>query len=232
MKKFAIILCAGVAVTACSNFEPDLDMARDIRDENNRLAREEVGCTFAGDHDAYRQCVLNTYYKNTPKTFVTGRTEDGKALAILKNESTSSYDESTGTYKTERVIVIETEERLVDIPTPSPITATANLVETVPPLPAETKDPVVPAQVETVPPLPAETKEPVVPAQNPVQNADEIVSDIVVNSETITETVPPPEPILEKEETWWSQYKKQPAQPAPVCPCLDPNEPCPQCVDK
>ena len=95
MKKFAIILCAGVAVTACSNFEPDLDMARDIRDENNRLAREEVGCTFAGDHDAYRQCVLNTYYKNTPKTFVTGRTEDGKALAILKNESTSSYDEST-----------------------------------------------------------------------------------------------------------------------------------------
>lgn len=209
MKKFAIILCAGVAVTACSNFEPDLDMARDIRDESNRLAREEVGCTFAGDHDAYRQCVLNTYYKNKPKTFVTGRTEDGKALAILKNESTSSYDESTGTYKTERVIVIETEERLVDIPTPSPITATANLVETVPPLPAETKDPVVPAQ-----------------------NADEIVSDTVVNSETITETVPPPEPILEKEETWWSQYKKQPAQPAPVCPCPDPNEPCPQCVDK
>ena len=213
MKKFAIILCAGVAVTACSNFEPDLDMARDIRDENNRLAREEVGCTFAGDHDAYRQCVLNTYYKNKPKTFVTGRTEDGKALAILKNESTSSYDESTGTYKTERVIVIETEERLVDIPTPSPITATANLVE-------------------TVPPLPAETQEPVVPAQNPAQNADEIVSDTVVNSETITETVPPPEPILEKEETWWSQYKKQPAQPAPVCPCPDPNEPCPQCVDK
>lgn len=213
MKKFAIILCAGVAVTACSNFEPDLDMARDIRDENNRLAREEVGCTFAGDHDAYRQCVLNTYYKNKPKTFVTGRTEDGKALAILKNESTSSYDESTGTYKTERVIVIETEERLVDIPTPSPITATANLVETVPPLPAETKDPVV-------------------PAQNPAQNADEIVSDTVANSETITETVPPPEPILEKEETWWSQYKKQPAQPAPVCPCPDPNEPCPQCVDK
>lgn len=217
MKKFAIILCAGVAVTACSNFEPDLDMARDIRDENNRLAREEVGCTFAGDHDAYRQCVLNTYYKNKPKTFVTGRTEDGKALAILKNESTSSYDESTGTYKTERVIVIETEERLVDIPTPSPITTTANLVETVPPLPAETKDPVVPAQN---------------PAQNPDQNADEIVSDTVVNSETITETVPPPEPILEKEETWWSQYKKQPAQPAPVCPCPDPNEPCPQCVDK
>lgn len=213
MKKFAIILCAGVAVTACSNFEPDLDMARDIRDENNRLAREEVGCTFAGDHDAYRQCVLNTYYKNKPKTFVTGRTEDGKALAILKNESTSSYDESTGTYKTERVIVIETEERLVDIPTPSPITTTANLVETVPPLPAETKDPVV-------------------PAQDPAQNADEIVSDTVVNSETITETVPPPEPILEKEETWWSQYKKQPAQPAPVCPCPDPNEPCPQCVDK
>lgn len=213
MKKFAIILCAGVAVTACSNFEPDLDMARDIRDENNRLAREEVGCTFAGDHDAYRQCVLNTYYKNKPKTFVTGRTEDGKALAILKNESTSSYDESTGTYKTERVIVIETEERLVDIPTPSPITATANLVETVPPLPAETKDPVV-------------------PVQDPAQNADEIVSDTVVNSETITETVPPPEPILEKEETWWSQYKKQPAQPAPVCPCPDPNEPCPQCVDK
>ena len=217
MKKFAIILCAGVAVTACSNFEPDLDMARDIRDENNRLAREEVGCTFAGDHDAYRQCVLNTYYKNKPKTFVTGCTEDGNALAILKNESTSSYDESTGTYKTERVIVIETEERLVDIPTPSPITATANLVETVPPLPAETKGPVVPVQDQV---------------QDPAQNADEIVSDTVVNSETITETVPPPEPILEKEETWWSQYKKQPAQPAPVCPCPDPNEPCPQCVDK
>lgn len=209
MKKLAIILCAGAAVTACSNFEPDLDMARDIRDENNRLAREEVGCTFAGDHDAYRQCVLNTYYKSKPKTFVTGRTEDGKALAILKNESTSSYDESTGTYKTERVIVIETEERLVDIPSPSPIAPTADLIETVPPLPEATETPAIPDP-----------------------NDNKVITDTVEEQVAITETVPPPEPILEKEETWWSQYKKQPAPPAPVCPCPDPNEPCPQCVDK
>ena len=35
-------------------------------------------------------------------------------------------------------------------------------------------------------------------------------------------------------KTWWETYQetKQPAQPKVVCPCPDPNDPCPQCVTK
>ncbi|MBR4931965.1 MAG: hypothetical protein IKZ02_02940, partial [Alphaproteobacteria bacterium] len=46
------------------------------------------------------------------------------------------------------------------------------------------------------------------------------------------EVVPMPQPLPEK--TWWETYQetKQPVQPKVVCPCPDPNDPCPQCVTK
>ena len=41
-------------------------------------------------------------------------------------------------------------------------------------------------------------------------------------------------PVEPKKDTWWETYKKNKSvKPAEVqCPCPDPNEPCPQCVDK
>ena len=188
MKKIFVILCACGALAACTSYEPDLDKAAAVRDEHHRAYRAENGCPLTDDHAAYRECVINTYYKNTPKTFVPAKMEDGRSVAIIRNESTSSYDEETNTYKTERVVVIETVETVTDGESAETTTTTT------------------------------ETK--VVPSK----------SDKTVKQE------PTPAPVPEKEQTWWDQYQKnRPATtPAakPQCPCPDPNEPCPQCVDK
>lgn len=58
----------------------------------------------------------------------------------------------------------------------------------------------------------------------------------VSTTETITEkpveVVPAPAPLPDK--TWWEthQENKPAANAGVVCPCPDPNEPCPQCVTK
>ena len=58
----------------------------------------------------------------------------------------------------------------------------------------------------------------------------------VEQTETIeekpVEVVPAPQPLPDK--TWWETYQeeKQPVKPTVVCPCPDPNDPCPQCVTK
>lgn len=46
------------------------------------------------------------------------------------------------------------------------------------------------------------------------------------------EVVPMPQPLPDK--TWWETYQEEqkPVEPKIVCPCPDPNDPCPQCVTK
>ena len=86
------------------------------------------------------------------------------------------------------------------------------------------------AQVETthVVPCPSCTQAPVV-VQQPKAVTVERTETVV---EKPVEVVPMPQPLPEK--TWWETYQeeKQPAQPKVVCPCPDPNDPCPQCVTK
>lgn len=187
MKKILVILGACGALAACTSYEPDLDKATAVRDEHHMAYQAENGCPFTDDHAAYRECVINTYYKKTPKTFVPAKMEDGRSVAIIRNESTSSYDEETNTYKTERVVVIETVETVTGGESAETTTTTT------------------------------ETK--VVPSEKPAPAVK-----------------PVPAPVPEKEQTWWDQYEKNRPAPTPAakpqCPCPDPNEPCPQCVDK
>ena len=59
--------------------------------------------------------------------------------------------------------------------------------------------------------------------------------------QTVEETIPPPEPevifvqqeqpVLEEQEEPAVQWGA-PVPAEPVCPCADPNDPCPQCYDK
>ena len=59
--------------------------------------------------------------------------------------------------------------------------------------------------------------------------------------QTVEETIPPPEPevifvqqeqpVLEEQEAPAVQWAA-PVRVEPVCPCEDPNDPCPQCYDK
>ena len=192
MKKLPVILCTCLAVAGCTTFDPDLDRSAARREADREAYHQEFGCHFAGDHDSYRTCLLNTYHAEKPKTFSVTQDEKGRSVAIIKDETKQSYDKSTDTYKTERVIVIETEERLVPVPVaPAPV-------------------PVAPTPV--------------------VETCDD---------ETVLEPLPP-EPVVEApapttvdpKDTWWDTYKKNKTVEDTKCPCTDPNEPCPQCVDK
>ncbi len=220
MKKLGIILVACGTVAACTSFEPDMDKAAEIRKEAQIQYHEEVGCPMVDDHEAYRNCVIKTYDKNTPKTFVPARLPDGRSVAILRNEETTSYDEQTGTYETERVVVIETVETIA--PTTEAVTTTETTTTTV-------EEPA--ASVTTTTTV---TKEPVTQVTETVTttNATEPTESVTITT-PVTETEPTV--VEEKEQTWWDTYQKD--KPAtkptkPQCPCPDPNEPCPQCVDK
>ena len=151
MKKLSITLCACLALSGCMfGFDSDVDSSAGTRNSHRADYRAEFGCPLTDDHEAYRQCLLNTYYGAHPKTFKTTVDKNGNSVAIVKDETKSSYDEDTGSYKTERVIVIETEERLVpasDIP-PVPMS------EVVPVEPTPTtvvKEDVKKVEVETKP---------------------------------------------------------------------------------
>lgn len=193
MKKLPFILAVFTALSGCSYMDTNLESAQGTRDAKRDAYRQEFGCTFTDDHASYRNCLLNTYYSSKPKTYSTTTNKDGKSVAIIKDETKKSYDEETNTYKTERVIVIETEEHLV----PVPVSTTTPVVET------KDKDTTVVEEKHLIEPVVA------------------------------TEEIAPVEPKPEK--TWWDTYQEEKEEvktEEPVCPCPDPNDPCPQCVDK
>ena len=196
MKNLGIVLMACGGLVACTSYEPDQDIAAETRREAQVAYHQEVGCPAVDDHEAYRNCVIETYYKGSPKTFVPAKLPDGRSVAIVRNDRTSSYDEETNTYKTERVVVIETVETIKG-QEPKIINS-------------ETKTEVI----ETPAPEPV-TAMPEQPTPNEM-----VVEEVVVN---------------EPEKTWWETYQKEKTAEAiqePTCPCPDPNEPCPQCIDK
>jgi len=122
MKKLSITLCACLALSGCMlGFDSDVDSSAATRNTHRADYRAEFGCPLTDNHEAYRQCLLNTYYGTHPKTFRTTVDPNGNSVAVVKDETKSSYDKDTGNYKTERVIVIETEERLVPAPVIPPV---------------------------------------------------------------------------------------------------------------
>ena len=62
MKQYLFLLLSCSLLGACVRYETDLQAAQEKRDFDLAQKRAAVGCTFVRDHDAYRQCVLNTYY--------------------------------------------------------------------------------------------------------------------------------------------------------------------------
>lgn len=220
MRKTTLVLCTLLGVAACAPYETDLAKGQMERDQRRALARQEMGCQLTDDHLAYRDCLIKTYKNQKPKTYTTTIDENGKSVAVVKNETKQSYDEESGTYKTERVIVIETEEKLVpvpvlteetvvtEVPTETTVTTTTSANET------KTTTQTVKTEVESV------------------AVAAPVVEPAVKDAEPVAE-----EPVAQapaERETWWGEYQKnkEPVKAEPQCPCADPNEPCPQCVDK
>ena len=244
MKKTSLILGTCLFLSACGGYEIDLDKTAEIRNENRRVYHQEYGCSLMKENESYRQCILNTYQKNTPKTYITDNTADGKSLAIIRNDTTSSYDAERGTYKTERVVVIETEERLVPIESASNQSEyeEAEIIydETI-----GLEENELTEGEETLVQLP-ELDEPKLTEIMPTPDSeksmigDELTTEIVEETE-ITETqsteMQPTEvqPAEEIKTTWWETYQQEKEPeivPELKCPCEDPNDPCLHCVEK
>lgn len=183
MKLKSVILMASAAIllTACTPNPNIDDTAR-----NERIAQKQAveGCTLLESHQAYRDCLIATAQKNSPKTFVAAENSNGQAVIVIKSNTPCD-----STCVTPQKTVIETEVvKTVTVTKPKPV-VTETVTEVV-------KTPTVTEEVQ--------------------------VQEVVA-------------PVPEKEKTWWEQYQanKKPEVAAPVkCPCPDPNDPCPQCIEK
>ena len=66
----------------------------------------------------------------------------------------------------------------------------------------------------------------------------EIIEVPAAQDKTIEIPTPQPESVVTeevKEKTWWENYQENKPEDKPTevkCPCEDPNDPCPQCVEK
>lgn len=198
MKK-GLILLSAIAVSACTvGHETDMDVAAMKREMNIEARHATAGCTFARDHEAYKNCLLNTYNLNHPATYSTSTLQDGRAIAVINPAQQGATTSACG---------------LKPLPNP------ADRYEWAAPTTAsETRT------VETV------CQKKFEPQQTVIQTVEERIPApepevIFVQQEMPQELPPAPEPTV---EVVWEQPK--PAQP--VCPCADPNDPCPQCYDK
>lgn len=218
MKK---LLCVGVALTllsACTSFEPDLDKAAQERAENRAEIRNQIGCQFADDHDAYRRCLISTYEHNRPKTFTTSQDCSGQPVAVVSSGATKGtvYADSLNT-QTQAVNTQPAQpvaQQLAAVPCAS---QTGNCFYTTQELYESQMAPCT-----TCAPQPVVVEQPKVVT---VEQKETVVQKPL-------EVVPAPQPLPDK--TWWETYQeeKQPVKPTVVCPCPDPNDPCPQCVTK
>ncbi|MBQ9090612.1 MAG: hypothetical protein IJY58_06150 [Alphaproteobacteria bacterium] len=237
MKK---LLCIGVGLTllsACTAFEPDLDKAAEERAKNRAEIRNAIGCQFVDDHDAYRRCVIATYENNKPKTYTVAEDCSGQPVAVVSEGVSKGTVMADGQVQTKQVTT--TVKEVAVQPAPQPVVQTVPAVQ------------VQPAQVVVQEVAPcgmaancvyktqelyeAEMKPCTTCApQKVIVEQPKVVT--VTTTETVVEkpleVVPAPKPL--PNETWWETYQKEkaPAQPKVVCPCPDPNDPCPQCVTK
>ena len=86
MRKLFVVLGA-MALTACTiGHETDLDKAEAKRQANIDQRHQMIGCTFTRDHDAYRNCLLNTHLMNSPTTYTPQTLQDGRPVAVIHQQ--------------------------------------------------------------------------------------------------------------------------------------------------
>ena len=197
MKKHLLVLLGCSLLGGCVAYETNLQDTQEKRDMALMQKRSETGCTFIRDHDAYRQCILNTYYMQHPQTYETHELTTGQPIAVISNPSCGQPGCAA---------------KVAPLPASGPqivpyATSESTTVET-------TCTQNYQAQEASV------TTTEVIPPPPPVK--------------IVTEPVPVVEP--DPDPTWWETYqaekKPEPVPAKPVCPCPDPNDPCPQCFEK
>ena len=212
MKKYLFVILGASLLGGCMSFETDIHAAQKKREADLAQKRAEIGCTFVRDHEAYRQCVLNTYYMQHPRTYTTQELSNGQPLAVVNDVPVPCMN---GDCRSARV---------APLPAAGPQIAPYSTTETVTVETNYTK------QYQTQEASTTTTE--ILPPPAPIQ---------IITQTEVGHTNPPvmaPVPAVEPEPdpTWWETYQGQkqpePVPAEPVCPCPDPNDPCPQCFDK
>lgn len=72
--------------------------------ENRALKRAVEGCQMGDDHAAYRECMIQTQLKNSPKTYTTSQLPNGEPLAIIRDKDVSANEQE--------IVVVEQIETL------------------------------------------------------------------------------------------------------------------------
>ena len=87
MKKHLLVVLGCTLLSACVAHETDLQAQQEKRDMALMQKRAETGCTFIRDHDAYRQCIMNTYYMQHPQGYETHELTTGQSIAVISSPS-------------------------------------------------------------------------------------------------------------------------------------------------
>ena len=217
-----LIVLSAMALTACTiGHETDIDVAAARREMNIESRHAASGCTFVKDHEAYKNCLINTYKLNSPATYSTSTLEDGRAVAIV------NPTKQQGTGATSACGLKPLPSSLDGgYEWAAPTTATeTKTVETVCQKKFEPQQTVIQTVEEKVAPPEPEIifvqQEP--PQPEVVQTQVEFVAPQPEEFQQVIIAEPP-----QPQEVVWTQ----PVEVEPVCPCTDPNDPCPQCYDK
>ena len=87
----ALVILGALALTACTTgFETDMDKATAKREANIDARHQVSGCTFVRDHEAYKNCLMNTYNMNSPATYTTQTMQDGRAVAVINHQQAAA----------------------------------------------------------------------------------------------------------------------------------------------
>ena len=224
MKKISYLVPVLALLGACSNYNPDIDAAAEQRAISRSEIRDSIGCQFLDTQATYRECLLATYNAKKPRTYSVTTTADGLPVAVVSNGAmaTASIVETKTTVQNEMVPVQTLQPQVIQVNTQGQVCEGITGGPCVYQEQGEVYEmqmPPVSCGDQPCPPMVEEPKK-----------------VIVTTTETVTEkpveVVPMPEPLPEK--TWWETYQEgQPeSEPKIVCPCPDPNDPCPQCVGK
>ncbi len=212
MKRYLLAILGASLLGACVPHETDVYAAQEKRNDRLSRKRAEVGCTFVRDHDAYRQCVLNTYQMQHPSTYETHELSNGQPVAVVGNAPAPCQGPACRTM------------RVAPLPSVGPQIAPYSTMETTTVETNCTKN----YQRQEASLVTTEVLPPPAPVQIITQ------AETVVPVQPVVAPVPAVEP--DPDPTWWETYqakkKPEPAPQKPVCPCPDPNDPCPQCFDK
>ncbi len=211
MDKRCGVLIACILLGGCIGHETNFQASQEERDAMLLNKRMKEGCQFVRDQDAYRECLLNTYYSQYPKGYRTAELSDGEPIAIVSEARASSC---TGT-QNQRMV-----NQVAPLPSVGPQIIPYSTREVTTTDSVYTHDYVMP-QATVV-----KTQE--VVAQVPVEQPLPVVQPVVMPQPVQT-------PIPQQDPTWWENYQQNRTAPVvskPVCPCPDPNDPCPQCFEK